>query len=176
MMDDEDEVDNEPEKDDVNQDNDNVHQDNDDVNQDKDDVNQYKDDVNQYKDHVKQDNDNVHQDNREEDDGMYTCTVANAHGSINHTIKVGLLLLLLSLLSSLSLSLLLPGPEHKQRMPPWKAFYHERTARKPHRPGWLQFDPALRIDGEDGGGDCDGGGGDCDDLQDSNGNHRRWGT
>ena len=36
-------------------------------------------------------NHNVHQDNREEDDGMYTCTVANAHGSINHTIKVGLL-------------------------------------------------------------------------------------
>ena len=28
------------------------------------------------------------QDNREEDDGMYTCTVSNAHGSISHTIKV----------------------------------------------------------------------------------------
>ena len=60
MIDDEDEVHNEPEKDDINQ-----------------------------------DNDNVHQDNREEDDGMYTCTVANAHGSINHTIKVIILIIIL---------------------------------------------------------------------------------
>ena len=43
------------------------------------------DDDHDYDDH---DEDDDYQDNREEDDGMYTCTVANAHGSISHTIKV----------------------------------------------------------------------------------------
>ena len=33
----------------------------------------------------------VIEDNRKEDDGHYTCTIENKYGSIQHTIRVGVL-------------------------------------------------------------------------------------